>query len=103
MSIKQGGQTEYVEMKTRTENDVDYMYINTQVSDMNKKYKNALDDPDVDVSENPQVLEIRTRAESDELSSAQSAAETVLNDRTEAQVDEIRLVAENGDTVTVES
>lgn len=48
------------------------------------------------------MLEIRTRAESDELSSAQSAAETVLDDRIEAQVDEIRLVAENGDTVTIE-
>ena len=102
MSIKQGGQTEYVEVKTRTEKDVDYMYVNTQISEMNRKYENALDDPNVDVSENPQVLEIRTRAESDELSSAQSAAETVLDDRTEVQVDEIRLVAENGDTVTIE-
>jgi hypothetical protein len=69
---------------------------------MNRKYENALDDPNVDVSENPRVLEIRARAGSDELSSAQSAAETVLDDRIEAQVDEIRLVAENGDTVTIE-
>ena len=88
--------------ETRTEKDVDYMYSSTQISEMNRKYENALDDPNVDVSENPQVLEIRTRAESDELSSAQSAAETVLDDRTEVQVDEIRLVAENGDTVTIE-
>jgi hypothetical protein len=102
MSIKQGGQPEYVEVETRTEKDVDYMYVNTQISEMNRKYKNALDDLNVDVSENPRVLEIRARAGSDELSSAQSAAETVLDNRIEAQVDEIRLVAENGDTVTIE-
>ena len=54
---------------------------------MNKKYENALDDPDVDVSENPRVLEIRTRAESGELSLARSAAEIVLDNRTEMQVD----------------
>ena len=89
-------------METRTEKDVDYMYVNTQISEMNRKYENALDDPNVDVSENPRVLVIRTKAGSDELSSAQSAAETVLDDRIEAQVDEIRLVAENGDTVTIE-
>jgi len=69
---------------------------------MNRKYENALDDPNVDVSKNLRVLEIRTRAGADELSSAQSTAETVLDDRIEAQVDEIRLVAENGDTVTIE-
>ena len=69
---------------------------------MNRKYENALDDPNVDVSENPRVLEIRTRAGSEELSSAQNAAETVLDDRIEAQVVEIRLGAENGDSVTIE-
>ncbi|WP_079980787.1 VWA domain-containing protein [Haloarcula sp. CBA1128] len=102
MSVEEGGTTEYVEVKTRADNDVDYNYINTQISEMNKKHNNALDDPELDVSENAQVLEIRTRAPSDELSSAQTAAENVLDDRVDAQVDEIRLVAENGDTVTVE-
>jgi hypothetical protein len=102
MSIRQGGQPEYVEVETRTEKDVDYMYVSTQISEMNRKYKNALDDLNVDVSENPRVLEIRARVGSDELSSAQSTAETVLDDRIEAQVDEIRLVAENGDTITIE-
>ena len=102
MSVKQVGQPEYVEVETRTEKDVDYMYVNTQISEMNRKYENALDHLNVDVSKNPRVLVIRTRAGSDELSSAQSAAETVLDDRIEAQVNEIRLVAENGDTVTIE-
>ncbi|WP_049943762.1 hypothetical protein [Haloarcula argentinensis] len=69
---------------------------------MNKKHNNALGDTDVDVSENPQVLEIRTRSPADELSSAQSTVETVLGDRVTAQVDEIRWVADNGDTITVE-
>jgi len=102
MSVEAGGTTEYVEVKTRADNDVDYNYINTQISEMDKKHNNALDDPELDVSENAQVLEIRTRAPSDELSSAQTASEDVLDDRVDAQVDEIRLVAENGDTVTVE-
>jgi len=88
--------------ETRTEKDVDYMYSSTQISEMNRKYENALDDPNVDVSKNLRVLEIKTREGANELSSAQSTAETVLNGRIEAQVDEIRLVAENGDTVTIE-
>ncbi|GAA3880009.1 hypothetical protein GCM10022627_36240 [Haloarcula argentinensis] len=81
---------------------MNYKYIDTQISDMNKKHNNALGDTDVDVSENPQVLEIRTRSPADELSSAQSTVETVLGDRVTAQVDEIRWVADNGDTITVE-
>jgi hypothetical protein len=102
MSVEEGSATEYVEVKTRTQDDIDYQYINTQISEMNQKHTDAVDDPDLDVSENPQVLEIRTRAPSDELSSAETTVESVLRDRVEVQADEIRLVAQNGDIVTVE-
>jgi hypothetical protein len=101
-AVQRDSQTEYVELKTRTANDPDYRYIQTQTSEMKEKHTDAVDDPELDVSENSQVLEIRTRAPSDELSSAESAVENVLSDRVEAQVDEVRLVAENGDIVTVE-
>ncbi|WP_155119977.1 hypothetical protein [Haloarcula rubripromontorii] len=101
MSVKGNDRSEYVEVKTRSGGDVDYAYISEQVSEMNKKHDNALKDSKLDVSENSQVLEIRTRSGADELSSAQNAAETVLDDRVRAQLDEIRLVAENGDTITV--
>jgi hypothetical protein len=51
------------------------------------------------------VLEIRTRSEADDLSSIRQEARTALDIKSregDVELDEIRLVARNGDTVTVE-
>lgn len=105
MAVTEDGQTAYVEVKTRASGDVNERYISDRISDMNNKYDSALDDSGLDVEENTRVLEIRTRAETDELSSIQEEAESAVAIRSregDVEIDEIRLVAENGDTVTIE-
>jgi len=106
MSVTGNGRSEYVEVKTRANGDVNERYISEKIGDMNSKHNDALDDDGLNVEENSQVLEIRTRSESDELSSIRDDAKRALKikDREgDVHVDEIRLVADNGDVVTIES
>lgn len=67
---------------------------------MNNKYNNARADPDIDVTNNERVLEIRTSSDTSNLELARSETESALTTRqmtgSSTEIDEIRLVSSDG-------
>lgn len=100
LEVVQGGQTEYVEVKTRgLTKEIDTKWAGDQFREMNKKYENAKNDPDVDLTTSGQVLELRTNEDPSRLSKVvdevQIAVDTPGGER---NFNKIRIVMGDGHT-----
>ncbi|AXR83280.1 hypothetical protein [Natrarchaeobaculum sulfurireducens] len=101
LAVTRSGRTEYVEVKTRAPtSNVDERWVSTKIDEMNNKYNNARADPDIDVTNNERVLEIRTSSDTSNLELARSETESALTTRqmtgSSTEIDEIRLVSSDG-------
>ncbi|MCU4802356.1 hypothetical protein OB920_18425 [Halobacteria archaeon HArc-gm2] len=100
--MTRNGQTEYVEVKTRTGNGFTKRWVGDIISDINGKYKNA-QQSDIDITEDNSVLELRARGEANSKQSAREAVRDAASNANEVKANEIRIVFKNGDAISVKS
>jgi hypothetical protein len=96
IAVSRGSTTEYIEVKTRTTGDIDFLYARGKISDMNRKFDKALSDPGVNPSSNDVVLEIRAKSTSSSLDEIRGNIQDALGDSQRVKIDKIRVIMDDG-------
>ncbi|MDS0261031.1 hypothetical protein NDI56_16650 [Haloarcula sp. S1CR25-12] len=101
LAVTRGGDTEYVEVKTRTRDDVTENWVRGKITDINEKFESAQENG-LDIGDRPSdgdsVLELRVPGDSSDLDDVRSTVQNAIEDRNTVHADEIRIVTESGAT-----
>ncbi|EMA26716.1 hypothetical protein [Haloarcula argentinensis] len=103
LKVTNGGNKEFVEVKTRTASGFTEKWVGEKIEDINDKYSSAQEADVIGITEDNSVLELRARGEATSKSSAKEAVRDAASEADEVNANEIRVVFENGDVVSVKS